>query len=145
MPTARVVLIAAVALAAPCACVSRPRAEGAAPAYPREATVTSLADIQVFRRGTRLQFTNTTAQDVGASRLWLNMRYSRPLDPVGVGESVDLDLRDFVDQYGERFRAGGFFSTEPPKPVVLAQLETPAPDGTPALVTLIVLATDADQ
>jgi hypothetical protein len=126
-------------------CAGKPRAEGAAPRYPDAAAKAGVADIQVFRRGTRLQFTNSTARSFPASRLWINMRFSRAIDPLPVGARVDLDLREFVDHYGQAFRAGGFFSSEPPKPVVLAQIEMPGDDGAPQLVTLIVASDDSTQ
>lgn len=126
-------------------CAGTPRAEGAAPRYPEAAAKAGVADIQVFRRGTRLQFTNSTARSFPASRLWLNMRFSRAIDAVPIGGRVDVDLREFVDHYGQTFRAGGFFSSEPPKPVVLAQIELAGDDGTPQLVTLVVVSDDSTQ
>lgn len=80
-------------------------------------------NIQVIRDGTRLELTNTTARSFGASTLWVNRRFSRPIESFEIGQTLDLPLGRFVDQYGVPFRAGGFFATEPPDPVVLVQLE----------------------
>lgn len=81
-------------------------------------------DIQVFRDGTELRLTNTTARRFAPGRIWVNRRYSAPTPALGLGESVSLDLRSFVNEHGERFRAGGFFATREPDLVVLAQLES---------------------
>ena len=35
-----------------------------------------------------------------------------------------LPLRDFVNEFGERFEAGGFFATERPDPLLLVQYES---------------------
>ena len=40
-----------------------------------------------------------------------------------IGQTRRFDLREFVNEYGERFRAGGFFATERPDDVVLVQIE----------------------
>lgn len=106
------------------------RAERTAPeAYPFGATKAPVHDVQVFREGTRLRMTNTTARDFPGGRLWVNQRFGRDIDGFGAGESLDLDLYDFVDEFGEKFRAGGFFATNDPDKVVLVQLETPADAG----------------
>jgi len=88
---------------------------------------TEAINIQLFRDVTRVELTNTTARDFDDATLWINQRWSRPIDHLGIGESLDLSLRDFVDEYGDPFRAGGFFATRDPDAVVLAQLES---DGT---------------
>ncbi|MEM0982905.1 MAG: hypothetical protein AAGI17_03040 [Planctomycetota bacterium] len=80
-------------------------------------------DVQVYRNDTRLELTNTTARSFGPSTVWINERFSLPIDGFAIGESLDLKLRSFVDEFGNPFRAGGFFATEVPDLVVLAQLE----------------------
>jgi hypothetical protein len=94
-------------------------------------------DIQVFRHGTIIRFTNTTARSFPAGRMWLNQWYSREIPPLGVGEKMQLSLREFKDQYGESFRAGGFFATRRPAKLVLAQL-----DVDDELVGLVVIGED---
>jgi hypothetical protein len=81
-------------------------------------------DIQVFRDGTELRLTNTTARRFEPGRLWINRSYSVPTPALDLGESISLDLRSFVNEHGDRFRAGGFFATREPDLVVLAQLES---------------------
>ena len=81
-------------------------------------------NIQVLRNVTDLELTNTSARAFGPGLLWVNERFSYPIDGLAIGESLDLPLRDFVDEFGDPFRAGGFFATREPDPVVLAQLES---------------------
>jgi len=96
-------------------------------------------DIHVFRRGTKLELTNTTPRAFGPSTLWLNARFSRPISHFNPGEKLKFKLKDFRDEYSDGFRAGGFFADEPAARLVLAQIETPAADGTTELVGLIVV------
>lgn len=83
-----------------------------------------VVDIQVYRNVTRIEFTNTTARRFEDATLWLNQRYSRPVGTIEPGQSVSVPLREFADEFGDTFRAGGFFATRDPDPVVLAQLES---------------------
>ena len=104
--------------------------------FPEAAEQTRTLDIQVFRRGTELVATNTSAIRFGPSRMWLNQEFSRPIDGFGVGETLELELTQFKNDSGKRFRAGGFFATLSPKPVVLVQLQ---PDGEADLWGLIIV------
>ena len=117
------------ALGAGCAGPARPGPESYARAYPYEVGQSVVHDIQVFRAGTRLKLTNTTARSFGPGTVWVNQRFSRPVEGLGVGASLDLDLYEFVDEFGETFRAGGFFATQDPDPVVLVQYETAADEA----------------
>lgn len=111
-------------------------------AYPYAETRGDVENIQVFRDGTHLRLTNTTATGFGAGRLWVNRRFSREIDGLAVGESLDLNLYEFVDQYGDKFRAGGFFATQDPDNVVLVQLEARRLDDAsddPSMYGLIVV------
>ena len=92
-------------------------------AYPHEIAQGEVKDIQVFRRVTRLVMTNTTATPLGPGRVWVNQRFSREVEGLGVGETIVLDLREFRDVFGESFRAGGFFATKEPDHVVLVEYE----------------------
>ena len=67
--------------------------------------------------------TNTSAKAFGPSRVWLNARFSRTIDEFAVGQTLKLDLREFYDEFGESFRAGGFFATRNPEAMVLCELE----------------------
>lgn len=91
---------------------------------PSELRQTEMLNIQVFRNVTTIELTNSTARSFGPGLLWLNERYSMPIEGLGIGQSLDLPLRSFVDEFGDAFRAGGFFATRIPDPVVIAQLET---------------------
>src|SRR5438477_8499140 len=107
-----VIALASAALLA--ACSSGPGRIVEGPKYPADALRAATLNIQVFRRQTEIELTNTTAQVFGPSTLWINGRFSRPIDGLSLGQSLRLPLRDFKDQYGESFRAGGFFATELP-------------------------------
>ncbi len=96
-------------------------------------------NIQVFRTTKHLELTNTSARAFGPSTLWLNARFSRPIDGLGVGQSLKLPLEEFRDEYSDVFRGGGFFSTEAPERLVLAQIETASADAKADLVGLIVV------
>jgi len=81
-------------------------------------------NVQVFRQGTEISFTNTSAREFGPCRMWLNQWFSREVDSIAIGETKTLDLSTFEDRYGEPFRAGGFFATRRAAKVVLAQIES---------------------
>ena len=114
-------LVAAMCLLASCA--QGPNAALAGPEYPDRSQSKTL-DIQVVRDETIIRLTNTTARGFGPSRLWVNRWYSKAVDKLDVGQSLELNLWDFRDQYGAPFQAGGFFATRKPEKLVLAQLAT---------------------
>lgn len=93
-------------------------------AYPEGSRSREVLDIQAFRDGVTLTLTNTTARAFGPSTLWANMRFGLDIDGLAVGETLEVDLRDFRDQYGARFRGGGFFAAEKPQRLVLLEIET---------------------
>jgi len=105
-------------------------------AYPEALPQSRTLDIQVFRRGTQLVATNTSATRFGPGRVWVNQEFSRPIDGFGVGETLELELTQFRNDLGKRFRAGGFFATLRPKPVVLVQMQ---PEGSDALLGLVIV------
>lgn len=96
-------------------------------------------NIQVFRSVKHLELTNTTARSFGPSTLWLNARFSRPIDGLAVGQTLRLPLEEFRDEYSDVFRGGGFFSTEAPERLVLAQIESLTADGKQDMVGLVVV------
>jgi hypothetical protein len=106
----------------------------AGPPYPAEKAQTRTLDIQVVRTETTLHLTNTTARAYGKCRLWINRWFSREIDSLGVGETIELRQDSFRDQHGEAFRSGGFFATRKPQKVELVQLETA--DGIVGLVAV---------
>lgn len=94
------------------------------PVYPQGQGQAGLLDIQVFREETVLLLTNTTSRSfAGGGRFWVNAQFSMPFERFDIGETKRVDLRNFVNEFGERFRAGGFFATERPDDVVLVQIE----------------------
>lgn len=114
------------------------------PMYPESTPMAEVLNIQVFRDVTTLRFTNTTTMDIPASTMWLNKRYSAPLPSVASGETAELDLRGFVDEFGDTFKAGGFFAQREPASVVLAQIEMTDPEGEDALYGLVIVQNKFD-
>ena len=112
-------LALALALAAGCAAKTIP---ALGKPYPSELPVGAALDVQVFRQQNRLRFTNTSGIVFGEARVWVNAAYSLPITGLAVGQRVDLPLRDFRNDFGQPFRAGGFFATEQPTPVVKAEI-----------------------
>lgn len=106
--------------------------------YP-DAKQSRTLNIQVFRSTKHLELTNTTAQAFGPCTLWLNARFSRPIGGLGVGQSLRLPLEEFRDEYSDVFRGGGFFSTEAPDRLVLAQIESLTVDDKADLIGLVVV------
>lgn len=92
--------------------------------FPPDLTQYEQLNIQARRQGHDLTITNTTAERFEASTLWINQRFGYPLPSLDIGQSVTVDLRDFVDEFSEHFRGGGFFATERPADAMLIQLET---------------------
>lgn len=63
---------------------------------------------------------------------------------IDIGDTVTLALTDTADEFGDSFRAGGFFASEPPQRLVLVQVEQQGDDGKPHMLGLIVV-NSADQ
>jgi len=105
------------------ACSSRSGELKTEPSYPQQKVQARSVDIQVFRDDTVIRFTNTTANAYPASTMWVNRWFSKPIPPLEIGQTMTLKLSEFKDQYGEEFRAGGFFASERPTKVVLVQME----------------------
>ena len=116
-------MAACMAVSAAAGCHSGPGQIVEGEHYPEKVERGPTLNIQVFRRATQLEFTNTTASPIPASRLWLNAWFSRDLEPLGVGQSVVIPLREFKDRFGESFRGGGFFATEIPDRLALAEVQ----------------------
>lgn len=117
-------------------CASPPQTIIENPAYPGDRQQGPTLDIQVVRDGTRISLTNTTARNFGPFTLWLNRRFARELPGLAVGQSLELGLAEFQDQWGDRFRAGGFFATE--RPERLAKAEIDLRDGSPLLGLVVI-------
>ena len=138
IPCVALVLAGAAAALPGCSVLGGARAEAPepGPGYPVAAERGEQADVQVFRDNTRLRLTNTTTADFGPGTLWINQQFSRPLDGFAPGQSLDLDLFSFVDEFSERFRGGGFFATRDPEKVVLVEFQ---PEGEDTLVGFVVV------
>ncbi len=115
-------LILAGAALTGCTTVNKPGPDSRT--YPETLRQAAVADIQVRRDGPTLTLTNTTARAFGPSTMWLNARFAMKLEGFAVGETLELDSRDFKDEYGDSFKGGGFFAWHNPERLVLAQLET---------------------
>ncbi len=113
-------LIGAVCLSLLAGCGETVRQQGRV--YP-DGTSESTLDIQVQREETKIALTNTSAIAFGPSTLWVNASFSRPVKGLGIGQTLTLELSDFIDEHGNRFRAGGFFATRRPHDVVLVEIE----------------------
>ena len=110
--------------------------------YPAQLPQSEVLDIQVIREPqTTITLTNTTAKSFGPSTLWLNACFGRPIEGMLPGQTLSLSLKEFRDEFGDRFRAGGFFATKAPEVLVQAQLETIV-DGQSMLYGLIVVGED---
>lgn len=108
--------------------------------YPDTLLQEETLDIQVTKTETHIELTNTTAESFGFSTLWLNQRFSRPIEGLGIGETLRLPLKEFRDQYSDPFPAGGFFATGPADLLVQTQLETlDEREGRTRLLGLIVV------
>jgi hypothetical protein len=120
-------------------CHSAPTAIPDGRAYPTNVTRAPSLNIQVFRQTTRIELTNTTAKPFGKSTVWLNGRFYHDIPGLAVGEHIVLKLTDFKDRFGDPFRAGGFFAVETPDIIGLAEIETPAEDGSTLMLGLVVV------
>lgn len=108
-------------------------------AYPADKAPGVPLDVQVFRKADRISLTNTSPYGFGPSTLWVNGAYSRPIDGLRVGETIELSLHEFYNEYEQKFRAGGFFATELPWSLVVTELES---EG--ALYAFVVVNDEAE-
>ncbi len=92
-------------------------------AYPFDKHEASSIDIQVFRKGPTLEIVNSTPVSYRDVDIWINQRFTRHLDVLYAGATVQLSLWDFWDLRGDRFSAGGFWRTEEPTPLRLIELQ----------------------
>lgn len=130
-------------------CASKPEPVTYARSYPRDVVQGGVLDVQVFRSSKHIELTNTSARAFGPSVIWLNAYFSRPIEGLAVGETLKIPLRDFRDEYQDPFRGGGFFAPEAPERLVLAQIETPAPDSRaegqkPEFIGLVVIGGEGE-
>lgn len=123
-PYLPVVFLGALALAGTLwGCRAAPDPALATSTYPSAKKQTETLNVQVARENTSIVLTNTTARRLPTCTMWLNASFAREIGDLPVGESARYELSEFCNEFGERFRAGGFFAIEPPDLLVLAQLE----------------------
>jgi len=91
--------------------------------YPRQLHSTRTEPIQVFRDQEYITIVNSTANSYGSSNLWINQQYTQPLPPIPAGSTLRVNLSDCYDDLGDQFNAGGFWRTDEPTQLVLAQLQ----------------------
>ncbi len=94
------------------------------PSYPESLQRAGAVDVQIAVRDGAVEFTNTTASPLPAGRLWVNAWYSAPTESVEVGETFRVPVSNLRDRFGETMRGEGFFATEAPETVLLAELQT---------------------
>lgn len=114
----------------------------AGPEYPFGEHTTNTALVQVFRDGTVITIVNATATGWGPSRIWLNQRFSRSIDGIAAGQTLELDLHTFWDEDGESYPAGGFLATRPSMPVRLIEI---APVADAPLIGFISIPATSEQ
>lgn len=123
-------------------CRSAPTQSQFARAYPEAAThAPKTLDVQVVRKTYSIELSNTTAAPFPKGTIWLNRRYSLPIEGLAVGEHAEFKLRQFVDEFSEPFRGGGFFAVEQPETLVMAEFE-PAEQNT--LLGMVVVRGQAE-
>jgi len=91
--------------------------------YPHQLHSTGTEPIQVIRDQEHITIVNSTARSFGSSNLWINQQYTQPLPPIPAGSTLRVNLWDCYDDLGDQFNAGGFWRTDEPTQLVLAQLQ----------------------
>ena len=91
--------------------------------YPHQLHSTGTEPIQVIRDQEHITIVNSTAHSFGSSNLWINQQYTQPLPPIPAGSTLRVNLWDCYDDLGDQFNAGGFWRTDEPTQLVLAQLQ----------------------
>lgn len=92
-------------------------------AYPFNLHESNSVDIQVFRKGPTLEIVNSTPVTYRDIDIWINQRFTRHLDVLPAGATLQLSLWDFWDLRGDRFSGGGFWRTEDETPVRLVEFQ----------------------
>lgn len=103
-------------------CATTTPTERVARRYPTGAPQGAPLPIQVVVDSRRVEFTNSTGTVFGPSVLWLNQWYSVVIDGMTIGETISIPIAQFIDEHGQQMRGGGFFATEAPERIILAEL-----------------------
>ena len=80
--------------------------------------------IQVTRQDSMIEIVNSTATDYEESLIWVNQRFTAPLPQLQAGATIQFNLWNLRDVYGEQLNAGGFWRTDRPTPIVIVELQT---------------------
>ena len=80
--------------------------------------------IQVARDQEFITIVNSTATDFNNAVLWINQQYTQPLPPMSAGSTIRINLWHCYDALGEQFNAGGFWRTDEPTRLVMAELQS---------------------
>ncbi len=105
-------------------CASATHTEQAPRRYPAGVAQGETLQIQVVVDARRVVLTNSTGTVFGPSVLWLNQWYSVAIDGLTIGETISIPIGRFIDEHGQQMRGGGFFATESPERIILAELRT---------------------
>lgn len=93
--------------------------------YPAEAPLGEDLDILVVQEGRWLRLVNRLPQRFEKMQLWLNRQYVGQVEKIEIGTENLLELRRFINEYGEAYPAGGFLQPDKAFPVVMAELYDP--------------------
>ncbi|MDP6693509.1 MAG: hypothetical protein QF444_04205 [Phycisphaerales bacterium] len=91
--------------------------------YPFELHSSEVLPIQVIRKGEHIIIVNSTADDFNNATIWINQQYTQSLPMMPAGSTIRINLWDCYDAFGEKFNAGGFWRTDEPTKLVLAELQ----------------------
>ncbi len=130
-------LISILILLALCACQPDLYApDRATREYPFHLHQPASIDVQVFRDNESIALYNATARRFSNFDLWLNQRYIARVESLPAGEHITLSLWDFVDLNGEVINAGGFFRTDEPTTIRLAEIQLSEEEPMIGLITI---------
>ena len=92
--------------------------------YPLALHTANAIPIQVVRDQEFITIVNSTATDFNNAVLWINQQYTQPLPPMPAGSTIRINLWHCYDALGEQFNAGGFWRTDEPTQLVMAELQS---------------------
>jgi hypothetical protein len=113
-----------------------PNISNATDRYPFNLHTINSLSIQVVRDQEFVKIVNSTANDFSNSMLWVNQQYTQPLPSMPAGSTIRVNLWDCYDTLGDQFNAGGFWRTDEPTKLVIAELQQ---SDTQPLVGLLVI------
>lgn len=118
------------------ACVNTVDLARATRPYPVGRPQASIEQVQVVQEDEAIRITNGTAVAYDGVSLWINRRYVKDGVSIPAGGTVEVQMSDLRDQWGEQPYPRALFRNRPPTPIVLAQLEA-APEK--PLVGLVIV------